>query len=66
MRTLGAESRLTESCVPLLTAPDDVAFLETAAEIYAKHDRYPEALALAVKLNNRDLVRKYFAAPSNP
>ncbi|NXD32184.1 RPN1 protein, partial [Spelaeornis formosus] len=54
------------SCVPLLVPPDDVAFLETAAEIYAKHDRYPEALALAVRLNSRELVRKYFDAPSNP
>jgi 26S proteasome regulatory subunit N1 len=44
--------------VPLLVAPDDVAFLETAAEVYSKHDRYPEALALAVRLNSRDLVRK--------
>ena len=52
--------------MPLLVPPDDVAFLETAAEIYAKHDRYPEALALAVKLNSRDLVRKYYNAPSNP
>lgn len=52
--------------MPLLVPPDDVAFLETAAEIYAKHDRYPEAIALAVKLNSRDLIRKYFDAPSNP
>jgi 26S proteasome regulatory subunit N1 len=53
-------------CVPLLVAPDDVAFLETAAEVYSKHDRYPEALALAVRLNSRDLVRKYYEAPTNP
>lgn len=54
------------SCVPLLVPPDDIEFLETAAEVYAKHDRYPEALALAVRLNNRTLIQKYYAAPSNP
>ena len=54
------------SCVPLLVPPDDVAFLETAAEIYAKHGRYPEALALVVRLNDRALIRKYYDAPSNP
>ena len=53
-------------CVPLLVPPDDIAFLQTAAEIYAKHDRYPEALGLAIKLNDRRLIRKYFAAPRNP
>jgi 26S proteasome regulatory subunit N1 len=62
----GRSSLADRSCVPLLVPPDDAAFLETAAEIYAKHDRYPEALALAAKLNSRDLVRKYYDAPSNP
>lgn len=54
------------SCVPLLVPPDDVEFLETAAEVYAKHDRYPEALALAVRLNKEHLVSKYYTAPTNP
>jgi hypothetical protein len=54
------------SCVPLLVPPDDEAFLQCAAHIYAKHDRYPEALALAVRLNNKELVQKYFSAPTNP
>jgi 26S proteasome regulatory subunit N1 len=57
---------LTNSCVPLLTPPDDEAFLQCAAHIYSQHDRYPEALALAVRLNNKDLVQKYFSAPTNP
>lgn len=55
-----------DSCVPLLVPPDDMAFLRTAAAIYAKHDRYPEALALAVKMNDRALIRKYYEAPTNP
>lgn len=61
------EIKLTgDSTVPLLVAPDDRAFLETAARIYAKNDRYPEALALAVRLNDRDLIQEYFEAPRNP
>lgn len=53
------------SCVPLLVSPDDRAFLKTAAAIYAKHERYTLALALAVRLRNRKLIRKYFEAPMN-
>ncbi|KAL7419023.1 proteasome regulatory particle base subunit [Cryptotrichosporon argae] len=54
------------SCVPLLVPPDDEGFLYTAAAIYARHDRYPEALSLAIRLHDRDLVRRYFEAPKNP
>lgn len=52
--------------MPLLVNPDDNAFLETASIIYSKYDRYPEALALAVRLNNPELIRKYYEAPTNP
>jgi 26S proteasome regulatory subunit N1 len=52
--------------VPLLVPPDDEIFLRTAAAIYAKHDRLPEAMALAIRLHDRRLVRKYFEAPVNP
>jgi len=55
-----------DRCVPLLVAPDDEAFLKTAAAIYAKHDRYPEAIALAVRLNDERLIRTYYEAPKNP
>lgn len=51
--------------VPLLVPPDDEVFLRTAAAIYAKHDRLPEALALAIRLHDRKLIRKYFEAPVN-
>lgn len=64
-RKAGASANNYPSCVPLLVPPDDRAFLETAAEVYAKHDRYPEALALAVRLYDEDLVRKYYSAPTN-
>ncbi|WWC67906.1 uncharacterized protein I206_101824 [Kwoniella pini CBS 10737] len=58
--------RYMVSCVPLLVPPDDSAFLETASKIYAKYDRYPEAIALAVRLNSPALIRQYFQAPKNP
>jgi len=54
------------SCVPLLVPPDDDVFLRTAAAIYSKHDRLPEALSLAIRLHDRKLIRKYFEAPTNP
>ncbi|WRT64812.1 uncharacterized protein IL334_001748 [Kwoniella shivajii] len=58
--------RYMVSCVPLLVPPDDSAFLETASKIYAKYDRYPEAIALSVRLNSPSLIREYFEAPKNP
>lgn len=54
------------SCVNLLVPPDDKNFLRTAHEIYTKHDRYSEALVLALRLGDRDLIRSDFEAPRNP
>ena len=53
------------SCVNLLVPPDDVRFLRTAHEIYAKNQRYSEALTLAIRLNDKDLIRADFEAPQN-
>lgn len=52
-------------CVNLLVPPDDVRFLRTAHEIYAKNMRYSEAMGLAIRLGDEDLIRKDFAAPAN-
>lgn len=54
------------SCVNLLVPPDDVRFLRTAHEIYAKNSRYSEALTLAIRLGDKDLIRQDFEAPQNP
>ncbi|KAL7414960.1 armadillo-type protein [Mrakia frigida] len=54
------------SCVNLLVPPDDVRFLRTAHEIYAKNSRYSEALTLAIRLNDKELIRADFEAPANP
>ncbi|PWN27804.1 putative RPN1-26S proteasome regulatory subunit [Jaminaea rosea] len=54
------------SCSNLLVPPDDVTFLRTAHEIYRKHNRFSEALVLALRLGDRELIRSDFEAPRNP
>lgn len=54
------------ACVALLPQPDNVQFLVTAHDIYEKHLKFPEALSIAVRLNDRDLIFKDFHAPANP
>ncbi|CED83561.1 26s proteasome regulatory complex non-atpase subcomplex rpn1 subunit [Phaffia rhodozyma] len=53
------------SCVNLLVPPDDIRFLRTAHAIYAKHSRYSEAMTLAIRIGDKDLVREAFNAPAN-
>ncbi|PPQ66966.1 hypothetical protein CVT26_009997 [Gymnopilus dilepis] len=54
------------ACVNLLPPPDDVLFLKTAHSIYVQHHKFPEALTLAIRLGDPDLVREDFNAPANP
>ncbi|KAL1924325.1 uncharacterized protein VTP21DRAFT_7360 [Calcarisporiella thermophila] len=55
------------SCVNLLVPPDDIAFLETAHTIYRQHNRLPEALHLALRLGNQELIQEDFdAAAEDP
>ncbi|KAF7323921.1 26S proteasome regulatory subunit RPN1 [Mycena kentingensis (nom. inval.)] len=53
-------------CVNLLPPPDDLAFLKTAHTIYARNRKLPEALTLAIRLGNKELIREDFNAPANP
>ncbi|KAJ7770509.1 26S proteasome regulatory complex non-ATPase subcomplex Rpn1 subunit [Mycena metata] len=53
-------------CVNLLPPPDDISFLRTAHTIYVEHHKFPEALALAIRLGDPELIRKDFDAPGNP
>ncbi|EJT99331.1 26S proteasome regulatory complex non-ATPase subcomplex Rpn1 subunit [Dacryopinax primogenitus] len=57
--------RYMVSCVNLLIPPDDIAFLRTAHDIYFRQARFPDAMALAVRLNDANLVRSVFNAPAN-
>ncbi|KAI0312775.1 26S proteasome regulatory complex non-ATPase subcomplex Rpn1 subunit [Amylostereum chailletii] len=54
------------ACVNLLPPQDDLAFLQTVHRIYEKHLKFPEALAVAIRLNDPALIRKDFQAPGNP
>lgn len=46
--------------VPLLTFPDNDIFLRTAHEIYMKYNKLPQALVLAIRLNDLELIKEDF------
>ncbi|OBA19060.1 26S proteasome regulatory complex, non-ATPase subcomplex, Rpn1 subunit [Metschnikowia bicuspidata var. bicuspidata NRRL YB-4993] len=48
------------SCVPLLAPPDDLSFLHTAYSIYLAHGQLTQALTLAIKLDDEDLIKQVF------
>lgn len=48
------------SNVPLLTYPDNDKFLRTAYHIYRKYNQHTQAVALAIRLNDRDLIEQVF------
>jgi len=49
-----------------LPPPDDIAFLKTAHEIYIKFQKIPDALAIAIRLGDQELIERDFRAPANP
>jgi len=48
------------STVPLLTYPDNDKFLRTAYQIYRKYNQYTQAVVLAIRLNDHDLIEETF------
>lgn len=50
------------SCVPLLPPPDDLAFLNTAYNIYLNHGQLTHALAVAIRIDDELLIRTVFDA----
>ncbi|KAG2003380.1 26S proteasome subunit RPN2a [Coprinopsis cinerea AmutBmut pab1-1] len=52
--------------VHFLVPPDDKLFLRVAHDIYVQHHKFPEALALSLRLNDPELIREDFNAPGNP
>ncbi|KAF9050814.1 26S proteasome regulatory complex, non-ATPase subcomplex, Rpn1 subunit [Hymenopellis radicata] len=64
--TYGRVCQYMVRCVNLLPPPDDIAFLQTAHTIYVQQSKFPEALALAIRLGDPALVREDFNAPGNP
>ena len=48
------------SMVNLLTYPEDQQFLHTAHDIYKEYNKLPQAMVLAIRLNDIDLIREDF------
>ena len=53
--------KFKKSCVPFVTPPDDISILKTAHAIYCKMSRYPQALQVALKLNDQELIQSDFS-----
>ena len=50
------------SMVPLLTYPDNDRFLRTAHDIYVQFKQLTQAISLAIRLNDMELIKSDFAA----
>lgn len=50
------------SMVNLLTYPEDHQFLHTAHEIYVRYNKLTQAIVIAIRLNDVDLIKSDFAA----
>ena len=48
------------SMVSLLTYPEDQQFLRTAHDIYKRYDKLPQAMVLAIRLNDVDMIHDDF------
>lgn len=53
------------SMVPLLTYPDNDRFLRTAHDIYVHYKQLTQAISLAIRLNDIDLIKSDFNATSD-
>jgi len=53
------------SCVPYTAEPENTTLLQTAVQIFRKFDRQPEALRLAMQLNDMDLIEDIFHSCDN-
>jgi 26S proteasome regulatory subunit N1 len=59
----GSDARTDiDSTVPLLTFPENDNFLRTVYQIYRKYEKYTQAVVIAIRLNNRDLIEETFNA----
>ncbi|XP_070532657.1 26S proteasome non-ATPase regulatory subunit 2-like [Ptychodera flava] len=50
------------SCVNYVPEPEDTTLLKTALRLFRKFDRYPEALRLAMQLNDIELIEEIFTS----
>ncbi|KAM0323492.1 hypothetical protein ACHAQA_008772 [Verticillium albo-atrum] len=54
------------SMVNLLTYPDNELFLKTAHDIYMTYKKYTQAMVLAIRLNDIDLIKADFEKAQDP
>ncbi|KAL9640300.1 MAG: hypothetical protein Q9164_000350 [Protoblastenia rupestris] len=53
------------SMVNLLTYPEDQQFLHTAHDIYKQYNKLPQAMVLAIRLNDTELIRNDFESTTD-
>jgi 26S proteasome regulatory subunit N1 len=53
------------SMVNLLTYPEDQQFLRTAHDIYKQYDQLTQAIVLAIRLNDTDLIKSDFESTND-
>ncbi len=51
---------MLDSMVPLLTYPDNDRILRTAYDIYRHYNQHTQAIVLAIRLNDRELIEETF------
>merc|ERR1711981_392078 len=54
------------SCVPYVPDPENTNLLKCALQIFRKFEQYPQALRLALQLNEKELVREIFTDCKDP
>jgi len=54
------------SCVPFVPDPENTKLLMTAFKIFRKFNQYPQALRLALQLNDKPLVEELFNSCTDP
>jgi len=54
------------SCVPFVPDPENTNLLKTAFQIFRKFEQFPQAMRLALQLNDKKLVEELFNSCSDP
>merc|ERR1719412_1501058 len=54
------------SCVPFVPDPENTNLLKTAFQIFRKFDQFPQAMRLALQLNDRNMVEELFNSCTDP
>jgi 26S proteasome regulatory subunit N1 len=50
----------SSSCVPYVPDPENTQLLKTALRIFRKFDQYPQALRIAMQLNDMEEIKNIF------